>query len=250
MGGAAEGGRIAGRVHVDDVGAHRHVDGGRQAETVRGGEKAYVEVRRLPRIQVTPDGRAQAQAVPVPLDDGAIDLLARLAGHAELARSQARRNVLRGVAGHRQLEVVHHPRPVQRQAGHEGLLHQVDEDRGEPDLDHVGAEPPQDRLGERAAAQHVGGEAAQRLPSEDAGQRVEKLGDRSPARQRTAEVRARHLALAAGQGIGADAGEVQGIGRGAHPRGIASSTIWHRTWTTITWTSWMRAVSACGTSMR
>ena len=102
----------------------------------------------------------------------------------------------------------------------------------------------------RARAQHVLGEAAQDLGAEHARQRVEQVLDLRSRRQRPGEVRPRHLALAAGEGIGADAREVEGIGRAAHPRGIASSTIWQRMCTTITCTSWMRAVAVWGTSMR
>ncbi len=73
-------------------------------------------------------------------------ILARLAGRPETAVPDLRAHVLRRPAGEGDLEVVDDPGPVEGQALDESSLHEVDEDRLEPDLDDVGAAAEEDRL--------------------------------------------------------------------------------------------------------
>ena len=204
-------GRIAGGVHVHDVGAERDVHGGGQAEPARGGEQA--RARRAAGRGARGSGRARR---PGPGPSASPSTIARLisspglARHAELARPEARGDVLRRVAGHRQLEVVDDARAVQREAGDEPPLHQVDEHRRQADLQDVRAQPPDDRPAQRARAQDLARHAAQRRRAA----RIRGSPSRNAARPLprgvgARELRQRHLALAVGQRIRAHAGEVE-----------------------------------------
>ena len=181
---AAEGAGVAGRVHVDDVGADRDVHGRAQAEPPGRRQEARVQVARrgAARREVAADRGAEAQAVAVPLDDRAVHLLARLARHAEGPGAEARLDVLRGPPGHRDLEVVHDAGPVERDRGHEAALHEVDHHRREADLDDVGAEAPDHGAAAGAGAEDLVAQRAERLAGEDPREAVEEGGEaRAPA---------------------------------------------------------------------
>ena len=103
-------------MHVDDVGADGDVHRRGQPEPPGRREQADRDVLRPPLGQMTSDGRAEAEPVRVAAHDRAVDLLARLARHPEGARAQAGGDVLRGLARHRELEVVHDARAVEGEA--------------------------------------------------------------------------------------------------------------------------------------
>ena len=172
---------------------------------------------RTARREVAPHRGAEAEAVAVALDDRPVHLLAGLAGHAEGARAEPRLDVLRGLPGHRELEVVDDPRPVEGDRGDEAPLHEVDQDRREADLDHVGAQPPDDGPAAGAGPQDLVAQRAQRLAGEDprAGE-SRKRARPSPRRCGPAELRAGDLALPRREGVGRDAG--RGRAAGAHQR--------------------------------
>ena len=251
----AEGRRVAGRVHVDDVGPDRDVHGGGKAKAPGGGEQAHPAVPGAALLDEAAHRGPEPEAVAVALDDRPVDLLPRLPRHPERAVPEAGLHVLGGVPADGQLEVVDDTSPVHGEAGHEAALHQVDEHGGEADLDDVGPDPPQDRPATVAAAENVGGETAQGVAGELPGQRLEERAHPRAGLRRAPEVVEGDLALSAGQRVGGDALEGNRL-RGTpgwasrHQSANASSTIWQSTWTTIACTSWMRAVSWWGTSIR
>jgi hypothetical protein len=159
---------------------------------------------------VATEGRAQPEAIPVALHDRAVDLFTGLARHAEGPGAEARVHVLRGPAGHRELEVVNEARAVERQPRDEAAVHEVDEDRREADLQDMGAQAPEDRPLPPAGPVHLAREVAQDGSREDARKAVEKGGQAAARRDRPREVASAHLAPAAREGIGADPGQVQG----------------------------------------
>ena len=194
---------------MDDVRAHRHVHGGGPPGPPRRGQQAHLQVLRIPSREVAAHCGAEAQAVAVALHDGAVDLLARLPRHPELPRAQAALHVLGRVAGHGQLEVVDDPGAVHGQARDQALLHEVDEDRRQAHLQDVRADPPQDRFAAIARPQDLGGQPPQDIRPQDARERVEERAERAAARVGAGELVQRDLALAAGQGVGTDALQVE-----------------------------------------
>jgi hypothetical protein len=231
-------------VHVDDVGADGHVHGRGKAEAPRRRQQADRQVLGPLLHQVASHGGAEAETVGIAGHDRVVDLLARLARHAEGAGPEPRGDVLGGLARPRELEVVHDARAVEGEARDQPALHQVDDHRGEPDLDDVRAQPPQDRPLALARAQDVVHEGAEAQTPQDAREPFQETRQGRASDVGSREVGEGDLAAAAAQRIRAHAREVQRPRRRArgaprlgrtparHQPAIASSTIAQRTWMT------------------
>jgi len=105
-------------------------------------------------------------------------------------------DVLGRGAGHGDLEVVNDAGAVQRDAGHESPLHEVDDHRREADLDDVGAETPEDGPAAVAGAKDLVAQGSDRLAREHPGQRLDERGHRGAAAVRPAGVGEGDLARA------------------------------------------------------
>ena len=203
------------RVQVHDVRPDRDVHRGREAEAPGRGEDAGVEVARpRPALrEVAAQGRPEAEAVPVALDDRTVHLRARLARHPEAAAAEARGHVFRGAPGDRQLEVVHETRAVERDRRHEAALHEVDHDRREPDLQDVRPHAPDHRTPARARAQDLVPQREKRLAREQARQAGQEGRERAAAAVEPRRVPQVDLAAPLGERVGRDTLEPQRRGR-------------------------------------
>ena len=60
-------------MHVDDVGAHRHMNGYRDVQTMRGNRDAVIGKRRIALRQKRPPPPAQAMPVICAMPDGLVE---------------------------------------------------------------------------------------------------------------------------------------------------------------------------------
>ena len=215
---AADRGRVAGGMHVDDVGAHRDMHGGRNLETPRRGEdREALELRAAPSFDVTANRSAETETVAIAKDDGPVDLFPGLPSHSELAAAEDSVHLLGGLAGDRGLEVVNDPRAVERDRGDEAALHQVDDQGSEPDLENVRAHPPDERALPLPPPHDRRGHRAQLLRGEDPGEGRNEGGEPGPAGVGPSEVRNPHLAHPRLKRVGPDPREIERPAGAAFP---------------------------------
>src|SRR5262249_53958638 len=144
-------------------------------------------------VEVAAQGGAEPDLVVGAGAGGDGEGVGGLAGHTELPGRQAGRDVLAGIAGQGQLEVVDGGGTVEGDRLEQALLNPVHQVGPAAGLEDVAAE-----RGHHGAALGVGpaqvvADAAQVVPGQLARQRVEPLGDGGPGVQRPAEVLVKDL---------------------------------------------------------
>ena len=127
---------------MDDVRADGDVDRYRNVQLRRRRQDAHRHVRRIRAGEVFADTAADALARTHGIADGAVQETAGLVGHAKSPWAEGRVDILGRGSRQRQLEIVNDTGAVHRDRRHESALHQVDENRGQARLDHVGADAP------------------------------------------------------------------------------------------------------------
>ena len=80
-----------------------------------------------------------------PTDDRLVQHTAGFFRHPEASLVDLRVDFFRRVSHERQFEIMNDAGPVHGHGGEDPLLHEVDENRAQSDLDHVGAESHDDR---------------------------------------------------------------------------------------------------------
>ena len=134
------------RMHVNDVGAERHVNGYRDVQTMRSNRDAVIGKRRIALRQKCRHRLAQTMAVICAMSDGLVEEHSRLFGHAEASWGQRFIHVFRGGTGYRDFKVMNDTRPVQRNRRHISSPHQVDQHRGDTGLDDMSSETPHNSM--------------------------------------------------------------------------------------------------------
>ena len=138
--GFAEGGAGDVRVHVDDVGAEGDVDGAGDAGAIGGEDQARFVVRAIHVVEMPAQRPAEAELVLRAVVGGDGEGVGGLAGHAEFPLRQLRRDVLAGLAGEGQLEVVDRRGAVHGDRLDDAALDPVDQIRSAAGLDDVAAQ--------------------------------------------------------------------------------------------------------------
>ena len=131
-------------MHVDDVGADRHVNGDRNLEPRRRAEDAGARELRLLSREEPQHRLADTEARSDAVVDRVVQQPSCFFGHPEAARAERLVDVLGRGADQRDLEVVNDRRAVGGDRRDEPALHQVDQHRAEAGLDDVCAQPPDD----------------------------------------------------------------------------------------------------------
>src|SRR5437764_1290908 len=114
-----------------------------QLDALGGGTVEHVDGAAVLHLLVQVDG------------DQAVQRVAEVVGHAELAQGQAGGDVLAGLAGDGQLQVVDGGRPVQHYRLDQAALDPVDQVGAAAGLDDVPAQGGDDRPALAVAAQQV-----------------------------------------------------------------------------------------------
>ena len=198
------------RVHVNDVGAdgdmHRHGN----PEPPGGRDEA---LRHEWRLDARPDRRPTDWPIPRPSATpslmASIQTGAGLLSHSELPWPQCGVDILGRRSGQRDLEVVNDPGAVGGDGRDESPLHQVDEDRRQPGLEHVGADSPNDGATVTAGASHCRDDPFEVGGGQLVGQALDQIPHSGARPVRLGKLSHRHLARPRLERIGADAGEIE-----------------------------------------
>ena len=151
---ATDGRSVRRRMGMRRIGADRHVHGHRRGTRIRLRQKAGVQSIAAVLGQPLPQRFAHSQAFAIALDDGVIHVAARLFGRAEAAIGQHRFHIFAGVSGERDFEIVDGGRAVEGERRGVAAIHQIDQHRRQPALDHMAAHAPDDgALGGTSGAQ-------------------------------------------------------------------------------------------------
>ncbi len=180
----AEGGTVGARMHVVDVGADRDVDGDRESEAMGGREHRAARMGIACLGDVAADRRTHPEPFRAAARDRGIESLGRLPRDTEAPRIEGGADVLAGPAEHRELEIMDTAGPVHHQAADRPALHQIDDDRREPDLDEMGAEAEEDQPIALPGPGPGLDRSVQIGAREQLGQRSEQRRDRRPRRER------------------------------------------------------------------
>ena len=141
--------------------------------------------------------------------DRAVQQAAGLLGHAEAAGTERFVDVLGRGADQRDLEVVNDRGAVGGDRRHEAALHQVDQHRTEPGLDHVRAEAPDDAAAARFASTSARTTALKSAAARMSGSASTNAPTDAPGTCGRAEILRARLARARFQRIGADVGQIE-----------------------------------------
>ena len=124
------------------VRAHGHVHRNRRPVLVGRRQQAVPRMRRLPEHAA--ERFAGANPVTRAADDGLIHLAPGFFRGAEGAIGKNGLDILAGVAGERDLEIVNRGRSVHGERGGVSPFHQVNQHRSEAAFDHVATHSPDD----------------------------------------------------------------------------------------------------------
>ena len=131
-------------MHMDDVGADRHVDGHRNPQAMRGHGETSIRMWRVALGEERRDRLTEALPALGSETNRVVQQDARLLGHPEAARPKRFLHVLGRGAGERDFEVVDDAGAVERHRRHETAAHQLDQHRRHAGLDDVGTKAPDD----------------------------------------------------------------------------------------------------------
>ena len=142
-------------VHVRDVGADRKMHGHRHARAVGRDQHARLGIfhPQAPAGQQLPRRFAHPDSAAVSAHGDFIQIEPSFLGHAECAAAQRGLDVFGGVAGQCDLEIVHQPGAVCRDAADEVVADHVNQHWREPDLEDVPAQAPENGLAARSRAE-------------------------------------------------------------------------------------------------
>jgi hypothetical protein len=135
-----------GGVIVNDVCAHRDMDGNGDAALVSLQQQAVFAELRMRPGKMAPEGFPDAQAVRNAVADRLIDIPARFLSHAECALFKLLLHVLAGGSGRGNLKIVNNARSVQGQSRDQSAVHQIDKDGRQAGFDDMPPQPTQNRL--------------------------------------------------------------------------------------------------------
>ncbi len=116
----------------------------RNPQAIRVREETQLLMRRRQVGEERSDGFAEAELRGDALVDRAIQQSSRFFRHPELPRAETLGDLFRSLSHEGHLEIVDDAGAVERDPLNVAALHQVDQERREPDFDHVRSEAPQD----------------------------------------------------------------------------------------------------------
>jgi len=168
---------------MDDVGPDGDMNGDGNSEPGAGGKDTRRAIGKLSlrAVDVCAHGLAQALSRVVTQRDRFIEDAAGFLSHAESAFVDFGVHLLGGMTHEGQFKIMDDARAVHRDRGYQTLLHPVDEDGGEPDLNHVSADPDDHRPALTMGLSDGARDCTERLDCEDVGKRtIEQTEATSP----------------------------------------------------------------------